>query len=642
LTSISVGNNNANYSSLNGVLFNKYKTTLIQFPGGKVGSYTTIPDSVTSIGPGAFRHANLTSVIIPNSVTSISTATFYYCSALTSVIIGNSVVSIGNSAFESCVNLTSVVIGNSVVSIGVGAFAECAGLTSITIPDSVTSIGDGAFVNSGLATVIIAGNKVISGITFQSPASGVSFFEKTVTTFLKQFDAPTFSITYSGNTAIIAYVVTSGVTQVELRKVSGNFIITTATVTGTTGTITVTVTENINVFLAAVENSAGGRSAASTAQTLLKQYSPPTLSVGPTYTTLSAGSYRAAMTYTVASGVDAVQVRKASDGSVVSGTTTSVSGTTATITVPFTETLNIVVVALGNAIGRESAQSAMHSLRQMSGSTHYSVVPTAMRQTLAGFPSLGAKKTWTFTIDAQLGFVGLAHNSVTPLFVEFKGDRLMLMKFNGSNWGSAIDIFSGFHDLPRPTTFTVSFDAKSFLISYANGTKTVSYPNYYPALDIIHINLSNITHLNTDPVFSHPTTWEMRIAFRSTGSHNSWRALVGEMRTNIIDRGWGVWINDVNNIHFSWDGPSWDASPALTVAQNTDYVLDIIKTAASLRLVLTNVAANTTQTAINTDTAAYMMSANGPVTAGGWILNGSEIFEGTISFVEVWNSLTSQ
>jgi hypothetical protein len=71
-------------------------------------------------------------------------------------------------------------------------------------------------------------------------------------------------------------------------------------------------------------------------------------------------------------------------------------------------------------------------------------------------------------------------------------------------------------------------------------------------------------------------------------------------------------------------------------------VLDIIKTAASLRLVLTNVAANTTQTAINADTAAYMMSANGPVTAGGWILNGSEIFEGTISFVEVWNSLTSQ
>jgi hypothetical protein len=367
------------------------------------------------------------------------------------------------------------------------------------------------------------------------------------------------------------------------------------------------------------------------------QFDAPTLSGSISYSGTTAS-----MTYNVASGVDAVQVRKASDSSIMSGATTSVAGTTATITVPFTDSpLNVVAIAQSNSAGRESAQSAMHSLRQISGSTHYSVVPTAMRQTLAGFPSLGAKKTWTFTIDAQLGFVGLAHNSVTPLFVEFKGDRLMLMKFNGSNWGSAIDIFSGFHDLPRPTTFTVSFDAKSFLISYANGTKTVSYPNYW-ALDIIHINLSNITHLNTDPVFSHPTTWEMRIAFRSTGSHNSWRALVGEMRTNIIDRGWGVWINDANNIHFSWDGPSWNASPALTVAQNTDYVLDIIKTAASLRLVLTNVAANTTQTAINADTAAYMMSANGPVTAGGWILNGSEIFEGTISFVEVWNSLTSQ
>ena len=105
-------------------------------------------------------------IIIPDEidgypVTSIGSA-FAYCDALTSITIPDSVTSIVDFAFECCESLTSVTIGNSVTSIGVNAFAFCPALTSVTIPDSVTSIGRNAFYECSALTSVTIGNSVTS------------------------------------------------------------------------------------------------------------------------------------------------------------------------------------------------------------------------------------------------------------------------------------------------------------------------------------------------------------------------------------------------------------------------------------------------------------------------------------------------
>ena len=105
----------------------------------------------TVLGDGAFSGCSgLTSVTIPNGVTSIGRYAFENCSGFTSVTIPNSVTSIGDFAFYGS-GLTSVTIPDSVTSIGISAFYNCSGLTSVTIPDSVTSIGAAAF--SGIMSI---------------------------------------------------------------------------------------------------------------------------------------------------------------------------------------------------------------------------------------------------------------------------------------------------------------------------------------------------------------------------------------------------------------------------------------------------------------------------------------------------------
>ena len=130
----------------------------------------TLPDSVTSIGYSAFWQCEaLTSINIPSGVTSIGAMAFADCPSLTSITIPSGVASIEYNTFSGCQSLTNVTIPSSVTSIEEGAFAGCTGLQSITIPSSVTSIGNQAFAGcSGLTSITIPNGTSIGDSVFSS------------------------------------------------------------------------------------------------------------------------------------------------------------------------------------------------------------------------------------------------------------------------------------------------------------------------------------------------------------------------------------------------------------------------------------------------------------------------------------------
>ena len=191
MTAINVESENTTYSSENGILFNKDKTTIVCYPAGKTETTYTIPESVTSIGNYAFFSCSgLTTVYIGNSVKKIGDYAFHNCISLTSVTIPNSVTSIGTDAFSGCNNLlkaydnavyigntdnpffvliksksigiTTCEINNNCVFIANKAFNGCSKLTSVTIPNSVTSIGSDAFNGCSKLTAVSIGNSVTS------------------------------------------------------------------------------------------------------------------------------------------------------------------------------------------------------------------------------------------------------------------------------------------------------------------------------------------------------------------------------------------------------------------------------------------------------------------------------------------------
>ncbi|MBR3268942.1 MAG: leucine-rich repeat protein [Oscillospiraceae bacterium] len=154
-----------NCTNLSSVKIPESVTTIGEaaFAGCKGLTSITIPDGVTTIGTYTFNGCiSLTSITIPNSVTSIGKQAFDHCSSLTSITIPDSVTTIGNYAFQYCNKLTSITIPDSVTSISDYIFSNCKNLSSVTIPDSVTSIGEYAFNGCRSLSSITISDSVIS------------------------------------------------------------------------------------------------------------------------------------------------------------------------------------------------------------------------------------------------------------------------------------------------------------------------------------------------------------------------------------------------------------------------------------------------------------------------------------------------
>jgi len=213
LEQITVDGGNAYYCDLDGVLFNRSQTTLIQCPARRSGSYAVtntvifiaasaftgsalegidLPAGVLDLGGSAFSNAtNLTNIAIPETVTNIAATAFAGCSSVRSVSIPEGVTSIATYTFFHCTGLTNLDIGRGVTSIGVSAFYGCTGLTRLAIPDNVTNLDWQAFIDcSGLRNVWVGkgvasigdsaflGCVDLAGIYFtgNAPSVGMSIF----------------------------------------------------------------------------------------------------------------------------------------------------------------------------------------------------------------------------------------------------------------------------------------------------------------------------------------------------------------------------------------------------------------------------------------------------------------------------------
>ncbi len=146
LTAVNVSESNKNYCSIDGVLYDKDMTTLIQFPAKKNDSTYSVPEGITSISAYAFSCCHdIVSIKIPDSVESIGPFAFEQCSALTSINIPEGVKSLEAALFSKCSDLSAIAIPESVQSIDWSVFYGCTNLEKVTVPENVKTIGSNAF-----------------------------------------------------------------------------------------------------------------------------------------------------------------------------------------------------------------------------------------------------------------------------------------------------------------------------------------------------------------------------------------------------------------------------------------------------------------------------------------------------------------
>lgn len=204
LSTITLSPDNADYSLVDGLLYNKSVTTLIACPGAFTQP-VTLPSSVSTIATSAFCGcANLTEISIPHSVTAIGKHAFEGCKSLTALFLPQGITAIPDSAFYYCSSLKEMMLPESVTSIGKRAFYQCNKISSIVLPDVVETIDDYAFgLCSGLSSLQLSSSlKTIGYRAFENCSK------------LKRMDIPA----QVSEIGVWAFVGCSGLTTIKVDE----------------------------------------------------------------------------------------------------------------------------------------------------------------------------------------------------------------------------------------------------------------------------------------------------------------------------------------------------------------------------------------------------------------------------------------
>lgn len=169
LEEIFVHPNNKNYSSSDGILFNKRMTELIKCPPAKTEEQYNIPNSVNTIKCRAFGGCrNLTEIKIPDTVTSIEKYAFSACDGLTELELPKNIKSIEDCLFYRSTSLENIEIPQGVTKIGWRAFCGCSNLKSVKIPKSVTIVDNSLFERCNKLTNIYVENELTKKLLIQT------------------------------------------------------------------------------------------------------------------------------------------------------------------------------------------------------------------------------------------------------------------------------------------------------------------------------------------------------------------------------------------------------------------------------------------------------------------------------------------
>ena len=176
------------FSVEGGVLFDKHKTKLIRYPAGKAGAPYTVPASVKVLGEDSFYHSrNLTSLILPDGLTTVEDFALYACQKLKTVYIPSSLTSIG-SHFLGASEVEDVKIPEGVTKLGYQFLDGCSALKTLELPASLTKAGNLCTDCTALQSVTCKavtppalesafGGVILAGVTLKVPAASVSAYQ---------------------------------------------------------------------------------------------------------------------------------------------------------------------------------------------------------------------------------------------------------------------------------------------------------------------------------------------------------------------------------------------------------------------------------------------------------------------------------